>query len=99
VADRDGPALGVDDLGIHLPRVDAGERLDGERLVQLHRRDVGPRDAGAVERLLGRLDRRVAEVLRRQRVGAASGDAGQRVQPWHRAVGAEQESGRAVVQR
>ncbi len=42
VADRDRAALGVDDLGVDLPRVHAGQRLHGERLVELDRRHVGP---------------------------------------------------------
>ena len=46
VADRDRAALGVDDLRVDLPGVDAGQRLHRERLVELDRADVGPADAG-----------------------------------------------------
>ena len=84
VADRDRAALGVDDLRVDLPGVDAGQRLDGERLVELDRGDVGPADAGPGQRLVGGLDRREPEVLRLQRVRAAAGDPGQRVDPERR---------------
>ena len=40
---------------------EAGERLRGERLVELDDVDVVPADAGARERLVGRLDRRDPE--------------------------------------
>ena len=43
VADRDRAALGVDDLRVDLPGVDAGQRLHGERLVELDRARRRPR--------------------------------------------------------
>ena len=43
------------------PGVDADQRLHREGLVELDGADVGPADAGPGERLLGGLDRRVAE--------------------------------------
>src|SRR5918999_5402869 len=64
VPDRDGAAGAVDDLRVDVPGVDAGQRLGGEGLVQLDRADVAPPDAGPLEREVGRLDRREAEVLR-----------------------------------
>ena len=64
VAHGDRPALGVDDLGIDLPGVDAGQGLDRERLVELDRGDVRPADAGPGQGPVGRLDRCETEVLR-----------------------------------
>ena len=82
------------------PRVDAGQRLHGERLVELDRADVGPRDAGPGQRLVGRLDRREAEVLRQQRMGAAAGDPGERVHARDlRVSGTDEERRGAVVER
>ena len=58
VADGDRAAVGVDDVGVDLPGVDAGQRLHGERLVELDGADVVPADArrGASARF-GGLDR------------------------------------------
>ena len=75
VPDRDRAAAGVHDLRVDLPGVEADQRLHGEGLVELDGADVGPADAGPGQRLLGRLDRGVAEPVRLERVGAAAGDA------------------------
>ena len=105
VADGDGAALGVDDVGVGetlvQPGVDAGERLDGERLVELDGADLGPGDARASERDAGGLDRREAEQLRLEREGASPGDPGLRLQTEHAAAAAEpsRSGGRAVVER
>ncbi len=84
VTDGDGAALGVDELAVGetlvQPGVDAGERLDGERLVELDRADVGPADARASQGDAGGLDGRVAEQLRLEGEGPAAGDPGLRLQ-------------------
>ena len=101
MADRDGTALGVDDVGVDLPEVHARQGLHGERLVELDRGDVGPGDARAGQGLVDRLDRRDPEVLRDEREGAATGDAGERVDADRVAggLGAEQHRRGAVVER
>src|SRR4051794_6297884 len=81
VPDRDRAALRVDDVRVDLPRVDTGERLDGERLVQLDGADVRPGDPGPPQRAPGGLDRGVPEVQRLQREGRPPGDPGHRIDP------------------
>ncbi len=104
VADGDGAAAGVDDVGVGEaagePGVDADEGLDGEGFVELDDADVGPGDAGAVEGLLGGLDGGVAEVLGVEGVGAAPGDAGEGVvaDPVGGGGGAEEDGGGAVAE-
>src|SRR5690606_10466221 len=65
VPDGDGSTVDVDDLGIELrPIGETSQRLRGERLVQLHRRQVPPADARALQRDLGGLHRTDAEHVR-----------------------------------
>ena len=89
--------------GSMLPGVDAGQRLHGERLVELDRADVGPADAGP-RAAPGSAASTGAKPkhLRLERVRAAAGDPGQRVERRSgvgRRLGAEQHRGRAVVER
>jgi hypothetical protein len=67
----------VDDGWVDVPGLDAGERLGGERLVQLDRGDVAPTDAGPFQRDVGRLDGGEAEELRVSRRRSAAGDPGE----------------------
>ena len=57
MTDGDRAAAGVDDRRVDAPRVEAGQGLDGERLVELDRADVRPADPGRGEGPLGGLDR------------------------------------------
>ena len=68
------PPLALTISGSTCPGVDAGQRLHREGLVELDRADVGPADAGPGQRLVGRLDGRVAEELRLERRHPAAGD-------------------------
>lgn len=68
MADGDGAATRVDDVGVDLPGVQAGQRLHRERLVEFDGPDLGPADAGGLQCTIGRLDRSVPEVLGGQRV-------------------------------
>ena len=80
VAEGDRAAVDVD--LVHVDPVLAGPREDdgGERLVDLEQVEVGDRHAGAVEQLLGRLDRAVEVVVGvrpDQAVGLDPGPRGQ----------------------
>ena len=80
VADGDRAAVDVHALGVEvLPLAHAGERLRGERLVELDGVDVAPADAGALERPVGRLDRADAEDVGVDGERAAAGDPGDRL--------------------
>ena len=75
------PPLALTISGSTLPGVDAGQRLHGERLVELDRGDVGPGDAGPGERLSAASTGREAEHLRLEREharGRRRGRAGAR---------------------
>ena len=101
MAERDRSALGVHDAGVDLPQVDAGQGLHRERLVELDRADVVPGDAGALQRLVRRLDGGDAEGLWVERVRAAAGDAGERraAEQVGCPLAAQHDRGGAVVER
>src|SRR4051812_4708149 len=100
--ERDRPAVRVDPLGIQpLPLADVGQALRRERLVELDDVNVLPRDAGPLERAVGRLDRGDAEHVGVDRVDAARDDPGKRLAPDGLRAGlvGEQHGTRAVVER
>ena len=102
VADGDRAAAGVDDPGSTFQRVDAGQRLHGERLVELDRPDVGPSRCRRGRAPCWRPRRgRSRSSAGPARVRAAAGDPGQRVasEPGGGRLRAEQHGRRAVVER
>ena len=78
MTDGDRTAAGVHQVGVDRPRVEAGQRLHGERLVELDRADVGPADTGGREGALRGLDRGDAEPWRLEGGDATPGHAGDR---------------------
>ena len=78
VPDGECTATAVHDGGIDTPGIDARQGLHRERLVELHRANLTPRDSRSSKRDLGSLYRRVAEHLRFQRRRSAARDAGDR---------------------
>ena len=97
MSDRDRAAVPVDDLGVDVPRLDAGDRLGGEGLVELDGGDVGPADPCTFQGEVGGLDRREAEQVGLVRGRAASGDPGHRLTRVGRSA-AEEHRGGAVVE-
>src|SRR5690606_17505487 len=78
----------------------AGQRLGGERLVELHHGQVAPADSGAAQGGLGGLDGADAEDVRVHGGHPAADDAGQRfaADPFGRGGVPDEQGGRAVVE-
>src|ERR671925_1430661 len=80
MADRDRAAVDVDDRGIKVrPLAQTGQRLDGERFIQLDDRQIAPTDPGASEGVVRSFDRTDPEDVRIDAGGGAAGDAGKRL--------------------
>jgi len=102
MADRNRAAADVHLLGIELrPASQAGERLGGERLVELDHIHVAPADPGPRQGDVRRLHRPDPEHVRIDAVHPARDHARQRlaVEPARSLLVAEQHHGRTVVER
>ena len=101
VADRDRAAVHVDLLRVELELVDAGDRLGGERLVELDQLQVLDPPANPGERAVHRGHRPDAHVVRVHACRGGADVAGERGEPGavDRLLGHEQQGSAAVVQR
>ena len=103
VADRDGAALGVDDLGVRSPSATQASTQASDCTANASLSSTAPTSAQVMparaSAWFGGLDRGEPEVLRVEGVGPAPGDPRERVDTESSALAGDEHRGGAVVER